>query len=69
MDVLNLNLSPCCHILIPYIMAYEIKKSTKEFKPHVVIIVIIIIIAKLTLCYSIMSHATLIYYDASMLTS
>ena len=48
--------------------------DTKEFKPHthmhyVVIIVIIAIIAMLTLCYSIMSHATLIlFYHAPMLT-
>jgi hypothetical protein len=41
-----------------------LKISAKEYKPHVgkhhdIIIVIIIIIVILTLCYSIMSHATL----------
>ena len=48
--------------------------TTKEFKPHarthhVIIIVIIVTIAMLTLCYTIMSHATLVlFYHVSMLT-
>ena len=52
-----------------------LKQSTKEFKPHarthhIVIIVNIIIMAMLTLWYSLMSHATLIlYYHTSTLTS
>jgi hypothetical protein len=50
------------------------KKTTQEFKSracmhHVVIIVNIVIIAVVTLCYSIMSHVTLVlFYHASMLT-
>ena len=47
------------------------KQPIKEFKPHACThhIVITIIIAMSTLCYSIMPHTTLIlYYHASMLT-
>jgi hypothetical protein len=70
MDAFSLNFPPCCHISPPYIMGFH----NKEFKPHDrthhdVIIVIIVIIVMLTLCYSKMSHATLIlYYHAFMLT-
>ena len=41
-----------------------IKKSTKNFKPraHVHYVVIVVISAMLTLCYSIISHATLMYH-------
>ena len=57
-------------------MGFDIKKIIKEFikKPHsrmhqVVIIVNIVDVATLTLCYSIMSHATLIlFYHPYMLT-
>ena len=48
-----------------------LKNSIREFKPHARTLhaTIIVIIAMLTLCYPIMSHATLIlYYHASMLT-
>ena len=55
-------------------MALTLKQSAKEFKPHthmhhVVINAINVIIAMLTLCYSIMSHAKpILYYHTSMLT-
>ena len=44
-----------------------LKQSTKEFKPHarthhIIVIVNIVIIATMSLCHSLMSHATLILY-------
>jgi hypothetical protein len=65
--VLNLNLPSRCQIPSHISWGLTLKVSTKGFKPHtrthhVVIIVIIVIITMLTLCYSIMSHATLIIY-------
>ena len=74
MDVLGLKLPPCCHISLMYIMGFVIKQSTKEFKPHVrmhhiVVIVIILVIVMLPMCYSTMSHVTLVlYYHASIQT-
>jgi hypothetical protein len=45
---------------------YPLEKSNYTYTHRIVIIVIIVV---LTLCYSMMSHATLIlYYHASMLT-
>ena len=68
---MSLNLPPCCHISLSNIMGFDIKIITKKFKPHTRMrhIVIIVIIAMLTLCYSMMAHATrILYYHASMLT-
>ena len=59
---------PICHGFLTF------KQTTKELKPHahtphVVITVIIVITAMLTLCHSIMSHATLnLFFHVSMLT-
>ena len=74
MDVLNLNLTPYCHVSSHISHVLIFKRTTKEFRPHaqthhIVIIVIVVIIAMPTLCHSIMSHATLIIFDhACMLT-
>ena len=74
MYILYLNLPPCCHISLSYITNFDIRVIHQEFKPHacthhVVIIVINVINAMLILCYSIMSHATLIlFYHAYKLT-
>ena len=67
MYILYLNLPPCCHISLSYITNFDIRVIHQEFKPHacthhVVIIVINVINAMLILCYSIMSHATLILF-------
>ena len=69
------NLPLCCHISLTYtswvLTSKESSKRTQTTHTrmhHVVVIVIIISTATLTLCYSIMSHATLtLYYHASML--
>ena len=77
MDVLSLSLTPCYHISLLYIMGFDIKINHQRIQTtcshahthHVDINVIIVIIAMLTLCYSIMLHATLILlYHAFMLT-
>ena len=33
-DVHNLNLFPCCHIFLPYMMSLTLKQSIKAFNPH-----------------------------------
>ena len=59
---------------LPYIMGFDIKTNHQRIRPHththhIVIIVIIVVIAMLTLCHSIMLHATLILFNhTSMLT-
>ena len=66
--MLNLNLPPYCHIPLSYIMSFISTLFTKKFKPHACTHHVDII-AMLTLCYSIMSYATLIlYHHISMLT-
>ena len=71
-DVFSWNLPSCCHISFPYIMGFDIKIIHQRIQPHacthhVVTIVVIVIIAMLTLCYSIMPYvALIIYYDTSM---
>ena len=66
MDVLCLHLPLCCHISLPHITCFDIKIIPKKFKPHVRThhILIIVLIAMLTLSYSIMSHA----YNNSLLS-
>ena len=60
------NLPLRCHIYLSYTMGFD-KIIPQRIQPHHV--VIIVIIAMLALCYSIMSHATLMLYDhASMIT-
>ena len=70
--MLILNLPLCCHISLAYIWGLALGESTKEFTPHTCthhVVIIVIIIAMLTFCYSIMSYTTLIlYYHAYMLT-
>ena len=68
--MLSLNLPPCCHGFLPYITGLVLKWSAKEFKPNAHMHhVVIIIFTKLTLCYSIISHATLLlYHHTPMLT-
>jgi hypothetical protein len=68
-----LNLPPCYYTFPShiYIMRFDTKIIHQKIQPHTCMhhVVIITIIAMLTLCYSKMSHATLIlYYHASMLT-
>ena len=72
MDVLDLNLSPCIKFLSRISQVLTLKQSIQNFQLHTRThhIDIIVIIVVLTLCYSIISHSTLIlYYHASMLTS
>ena len=57
--MLSSKLPPCCHISLPYIMGFGIE-IIQTMHSHASI-VIIVIIAMLTLCYSIMSHVTLIF--------
>ena len=62
-NVLHVNLPPCCHISLSCIMGFDIKKTTHQniqtTCSHA--------LGLLTLCYSILSHATLIlYYHACM---
>ena len=59
----------CAHFKSPSLLShfaliYHGFRSTKEFKPHACThhVFILVIIAMLTLCYSIMSLATLILY-------
>ena len=69
--MLSLNLPPCCYIPSHTSQVSTLKQSTKEFKLHVCMhhIIIIVIIGMLALCVSMMSHTTLIlYYHTSMLT-
>ena len=70
MDVLNLNLPPCCHISLPYMTCFNIESNHQRNSNHMLThIIIIVITALLTSCYSRMSHAKLIlYYRSSMLT-
>ena len=70
-DVLILNLHLCCHISSHTSRILTLKLFTKDFQPHtctnhIVIIIVIVIIAMLTLCYSAMSHATRILYIMHM---
>ena len=44
----SLNLPPCCHITLPYIMRFDFKISTKEFKPHVHMHHVVIIVISVT---------------------
>ena len=67
----QLYIPSCRHISLPYITIFAIKIVIYEFKPHDCMhhVLIIVIISMLTLCYFIISHATLIiYYQAFMLT-
>ena len=68
----QLKIASCCHISFLYITHFDIRNNPqKKFKPHTRThhVVVIVILAMLTLCYSIMSHATLVlYYHAFMLT-
>ena len=68
-EVLSLSVTPCCQVSLPYIMGFDAPNNSNHtliVKHHVVIVVIS---ATLTLCYSVMSHGTLIlFYHAFMLT-
>ena len=67
--VLSLNLTRC-HVSFPYIMGFDITINHQRIQTtssHA-LLVIVVIIAMLTLCYSIISHTTLIlFYQTSML--
>jgi hypothetical protein len=109
-DVLNLHLTPCCHIFLPYSMSCDIERIqttclhasrchychycnfdfvlfqnfthyTNSLLSHIhvnigyplnimcTLVATCMILRRLTLCYSIMSHATLIlFYHTCMLT-
>ena len=68
--VLNLNLSPYCHVSLPCITRSDIKINYQSIQTarlhacthHVVVIVINVIVAMLTLWYFIVSHATTIFF-------
>jgi hypothetical protein len=74
-DELNLKLPPCYHISLPYTMGFDLKvihqrnQTTCLHATHCHHCHYSHFFSMLTLCYSILSHTTLVfYYHASMLT-
>jgi hypothetical protein len=72
LEALGKGCSWCrCHVFLSYITDVDIKIKHKRIETthsHCHPLLFIVVIAMLTLCYSIMSHATLIiFYHASML--
>ena len=70
------NLTPCCHVSLPYIVDFDIKVNHQRIQStHLHTRITLSLLSFLpflqcwTLCHSIMSHATLIlFHHVSMLT-
>jgi hypothetical protein len=74
MDILGLDLTPLCHVSLPYIMGFDIKINHPKSKwhvrmHHVVIVAIIVITVMLTLYFLIISQTTsFLFHPTTMIT-
>jgi hypothetical protein len=62
---LKLNLTPCCQVSLPYIMGFDNEVNHQKIKSHAHMHHVVII-TMWTLCYSILSHATLILFHHAL---